>query len=350
MTAAGMAAVLLSSVCIAAPPELAHSSVLDKLAEVRAAKWLPLPIVRTLMPGIAEAAAAQLFSPDATVRRQAAFLLGEAGRSQYARQLKVATQDPDRRVRLHAGIALARMGSWAGLHQSLAALTSAAPWLRYYAAIGLWRLGFDCSNLTRGQEPLVAKVLKATGAPRHEVVPRLPQLPQVVEQVPSSWQEALDLALKAFTAESDWWWHKGDYDQVVRANEVIVFLAPDAVETYSNSAWLLWSMGRHTQAIGTYHRGIANNPDSSSALFYLGFYYFQHGLFAEAEPYLRRATQVNPTDHLARRALAHCLEKQGRRSEALEQWEILKKQRPTDGSVALNISRIKRILALMSDP
>lgn len=355
MTSAVSLLVLLAAMPAAAQSPLMHSKLLDRLAQSRPAPWLPIPLMPVVAPQVADLATAQLTNPSAAARARAAFLLGESADPARASALLALLSDPERRVRIHAGIALCRLGHASGRSAAAAALIGTPAWVRYYAVIGLWTLGDRASlcaleSARHGQSPLVARAISAAVSRPGRGCPIRPSQPPLPAFTPASWPEALDAAASALNAESDWWWHKGDHEQCVRANQALVFLTPDAIEPYSNSAWLLWSMGHHTEAIGEYHRAIDANPASADAAFYLGFYYFQHNLYEQAEPYLWLAVRLSPRDHLSRRILAHCLEKQGRPAEALQQWEILARQRPKDGAVLLNLRRLRREVAAAEDP
>ncbi len=318
------------------------------LAAARPAEWLPLPVIRQIAPSIGEAARAQFGASDAAVRARAAFIAGEAGDARVAPFLRQLLADPERAVRLQAGIALGRLGDEAGKPAALAALTGPPAWVRYYAVLALWTLGADdlLSSLARipyTQPALVATALEAASSGPSCGRQAAPPASRGVGADVADWEQAVDIAFLSLVAESDWWWHEGDHDRCVRCNEVLVFLDPTAYEVYTDSAWLLWSSGRHTRAIGTYHRCIEGAPWSNHGLFYLGYYYYQHGLRVEAEPYLRRATEVDPTDDLARRAYAHCLEKLERPRDALAQWEAVLKLKPGDGSVLPNLERLRSL-------
>ncbi|MBC7288147.1 MAG: tetratricopeptide repeat protein [Armatimonadetes bacterium] len=325
---------------------LVHSDALDVLAAARPADWLPLSAASLAGTDMAKRTVAGLNSAQADDRARYAFVLAELGRRDHAIKEALARllNDSSRQVRLHAGVALCRLGDDRGLHAAMAALCSAPVWLRYYAAVGLWavRTATARSVLETAEietepfvEDTIRQALRDWDAPRPWPVVRHTGTAGEEAEDPVEW------AIGALIAETDWWWHRGAYDQCIRCNEAIVFLDPSEQEQYTNSAWLLWSTGRHTRAIGTYHRCLVAVPQSSHGPFYLGFYYLQHDDLFAAEKFLRTAVKREPTDHLARRALAHCLEKQGRLSEALAEWDILAEQRPNDGSVLVNIQRVK---------
>jgi tetratricopeptide (TPR) repeat protein len=324
---------------------------LDELAATRPADWQPLPVVKYTLYSASAVTRMQLAGADPSTRAQAAFLAGEIGDTCNIPALQPLLGDPDRFVRIQAGIALCRLRNEAGLSASTAALVGTPPWVRYYAVVGLWQLGTEIAlkvlaRFRYGQCPLVAEAMSAAIAHPRDAVSdnRSPIVAQQAEvPAPRQWADVIEAAALSLLAESDWWWHRGEYDQCVRCNDALLFFDPTFEEVYTNSAWLLWSMGRHTEAIGTYHRCIQRVGGSNHGYFYLGFYYYQHEFMNQAEPYLRRAVEMAPEDHLARRAYAHCLERLGRIPDAIAQWEAILRYRPDDGAALTNLRRLEAL-------
>jgi len=345
-------ALLVSGACRAGAPATGEGPLLDleAIASARPASWLPLPILSEAGDALALSLKPVLPSPNTAARARVAFLLGETAYPQARSWLAPLLSDSSRLVRLMAGISLARLGDERGLKAAAAALSSSRPWQRYYGLLALWSLGGEraqrlAETHSKAQPPFIAECLRQAldewPAPRQPVATRRwpAEPPATLAQ-----RDAIAAAANAFIIESDWWWHRGVYDQVIRANDVVTFLDPTAVEQYTNSAWLLWSMGRTAEAIGEYHRCIRQNPNDPHGYYYLGAYYLQHGQPAAGVPYLSKAVELEPEDPLSRRALAHCLEKVGRLEEALAQWEAILKLNPSDGAALLNRDRVLRAL------
>jgi len=82
-----------------------------------------------------------LASPDVTLRRTAAWLLGLTGRESAVGLLKVKLDDPDAVVVLRAAEAMHRLGSKAGRGRARVLTTHARHRIRYYAARLLGRVG-----------------------------------------------------------------------------------------------------------------------------------------------------------------------------------------------------------------
>lgn len=352
------AALSFAGACRAAAPLLPEGPLLDleALASARSAAWLPLPILAGGGDALASSLRPDLASPNIATRARAAFLMGETAYPQAGSWLASLLSDDSRVVRLTAGVSLARLGDERGLPAAAAALASPRSWQRYYGLLALWTFGGEKARRLaeahgQGQPPFIAGCLRQA----------LHQWPTARRSVAASRRsaeasatlaeaDALLAAVNAFIIEADWWWHRGVYDQVIRANDVVTFLDPTAVEQYTNSAWLLWSMGRVAEAIGEYHRCIRQNPDDPHGYYYLGTYYLQHGQPAQGLPYLQKAVDLEPEDPLSRRALAHCLEKAGRLEDALAQWEAILKINPTDGAALRNRDRVQKMIAERSQP
>lgn len=327
-----------------------HPSEFDELSGAAwRPSWAPIPLLRgdlTAVPYLHDL----IKSADAEDRARAAFLLGQIACPSSLPLLRAAKTDAVRSVRVHAGIALACMGQMEGYHTCTAALRGDADWVRYYAAFGLWNLQVSqaaCSilhSLEYGQSPLVTTAIEGALNSPYVAPPAVDPLPQqpipgpapLPEQV---WEQASDV----FITESDWWFHKGDYEQAIRCSEASILLDPDYPETYSVVAWLEWSMGRSTDAVGTLRRSVASSPGDPSAWHNLGQHYFRVYRYDLAEAPLAKAVELGG-DHLTVRTYAHCLERLGRPKDALRQWQSLRETRPDDGSVIVNLERLQRII------
>ena len=310
--------------------------------------WAPLPVFRGDVAGTA-LLHELLASPDAVSRARSAFLLGQIANPDSIKVLAERLGDPDRAVRVQSGIALACMGDARGIPVCAAALKSGPSWIRYYAAYGLW-----CANTPQakdilrrapsGRDKLVSQAVEgALSTPFTAPPPVTPQPPktEASSKPPPDelWQEAADVLI----SESDWWWHQGDFEQVIRCREAALFLDPGDVKNYSGIAWLQWNRGRDNEAIRTLKRGVKAAPSDPDAHFELGFHYYRTNRYAPAEEPLRRAVELGG-DHLARRAFAHCLEKLGKLRESLEQWEAIVAARPDDGAARVNLERVRKLV------
>ncbi len=309
--------------------------------------WAPLPILwghSEMVPLLM----GYLQDGDVQNRIRAAFLLGPIGHATAREALRRATINDDcRDVRIQAGIALACLGDPRGQKAAAAALIGEPGWIRYYAVLGLSRPNSDLARQTLEQmQPLPPDFVRRTiAAALTEPAPVLPAGPGQErariepQQLPWLWDEIVE----AYSAECDWWWHTGNYDQCVRCMEVILLMNPAMPETYSDIAWLQWSMGYNTEAIGTYHRAIQRLPESARAHHCLGLHYYMLKKYRQAIPYLRQAVKLAP-DIISRHLLAHCLERLGDLQGCFAQWKYMYEQTPQDAAVQLNYRRVQRLL------
>ena len=288
-----------------------------------------------------------LASEDSRTRARSAFLLGQIGSPDSVKPLSDLLNDSDRDVRIQAGIALACLGDARGITACATALKESPTWIKLYAVHGLWR-----TNSPRAMDVLkksavtdkgfISRTIKAALKTKYIVPPTAPLPEGDVPPVVASdqlWLETSDL----FAEESDWWWHQGNYEQVIRCRETALFLDPTFVENYGLIAWLQWSMGHDAEAIRTLQRGISAVPTDPSVYFELGFHYFNTKRYVQAERYLRKAVDLGG-DHLVRRMYAHCLEKLGRLDDALAVWKGLVESRPDDGTAKSNMERVQGLL------
>jgi hypothetical protein len=306
------------------------------------AEWAPLSVLggrADLLPWARQA----LHQPSATDRGRGALLLGMLELPAGQAAAHWALRDPAREVRLRAAVALCLLQDDTGIAGARVALTEGPPWLRVYAVLGLWRLGDDRARaalqaaLPRQSEflqDLMQAALKTPPPPRLNPCAQ-PAPDQPVTDLTDAWERVAD----AWVLESDHWWHKGNYDQCIRAQEAALEFDPQHVELYSNIAWLQWSMGRHGEAIRSYRRGLQANPDRWEAAHQLGLYYRGHGHLLLAEQYFRRAAELG-SPPVERRQWGHTLEKLGRPDEALVAWQQVLKLDPTDPIARRQVERL----------
>jgi tetratricopeptide (TPR) repeat protein len=325
-------------------------SELDKLAAQRwRPTWAPLPLLRgelATLPFIHEL----LNSSDAANRARAAFIMGQVACPDSRPLLAARLADKDRGVRVQAGIALACMGDPRGLDTCQAVLRNDPDWIRYYAVLGLWTINTPQARrileaATTGQGELLTATLEAALKSPFVPAPAVKRLaasakPAARPAATQVWEQAGDVMIR----ESDWWWHAGNYDQAIRAEEVSILMDPTYVDTYTTVAWLQWSMGRDTAAIATLHRAITAAPRDPEAHFGLGLHYYNTARYRQAESYLRDAVNLGG-DHLSLHMYAHCLERLGRLQEACDKWRAALKKNPSDGPAIQNLERLNRLLA-----
>jgi tetratricopeptide (TPR) repeat protein len=320
-----------------------HVWVEELAAQPGRPEWGPVPILqaqRSLLQPTLEA----LGDPDPVQRRRAALLLGLLGMGEAVPVLDAARRDADREVRMQVGVSLCLLGDASGLPAARAALGEAPAWVRYYALTGLWRLGD-------------ARAEAALQAARAHLSPFLQDcVDQALAQpweVPAAGGEAIadrghapadreDLwgqAADALISECDWWWHAGSYDQCIRSMEASLLFDPHNVEGYGNIAWLQWSMGRHGEAVSTYHRGIAANPLSWDAADELANYYRMRKQYDLAARYYELAARLG-SPAIQRRSWGHVLEALGRYDEARAAWRQVLQLDPNDPIARRQLDRL----------
>ncbi len=252
------------------PPEQAPLLIAgEPLPETRI---LPIPVLEghvwaipSLLAGLKDA--------DADTRARCCFLLGQIADHSVRDALVERLSDPDRTVREFAGMALVRMGDWRGNHAARAALEGNRWWVRFWAveAVGrnLWSNAL--APMLRDPDDLVRTLAREAQKREWEPVEAAVAYSGPVE---ASVDEVMLRFVDYLIAETDWWWHAGDYPQIIRGLETAIWLDPTYAEGFANAAYLYWSLGRTTEAIATYRRAVVTNPESWLPHWELGFYYF----------------------------------------------------------------------------
>jgi len=308
-------------------------------------RWQPLPVLRghdyalsVLTEGLGHS--------DALVRARCAFLIGQIGSPESIPGLVACLNDPDRKVRMFSGIALGLLGEERGVAATRAALTGTRWWVRYYAVISLWHLGGERARAAlrsalRDPDDLVRAA--AQGALGEAAQPATTEREVFEVDEPLSLEEFIVLAGDYLVVESDWWFHLGDYQQALRCQEAGIFLEPTFVELFEVGGWLYWSLGRNTEAVGTYRRGIEANPASWEVFWALGFHFFNIGRCEDSLPYLARACELGAPPVWAH-TYAHALERTGRLEDSLRQWERLQSLEPDSPIPSNHVERLRGMI------
>ncbi len=281
---------------------------------------------------------AGLGSDDADVRARCCFLLGQIASRDSKGALLDALSDPDRTVRMFAGIALARMGDYAGCHAARASYDGTRWWIRYWAIDALARLNQVPDVALSDPDPLVRAL---AGDARMGAWGPVSAQTEYAGPTDAPLGELMDAFTNYLIGETDWWWHAGQYEQVLRGQETIVWLDPTWLDGLTNAGYLYWSLERDGEALATYRRAVAMHPDRWESHFELGFFYFNaQKRYADAVPEFARARELGCPPVQARMH-AHALEDAGRNAEALEVWRELLANSPDDGVVRGNLQRLE---------
>jgi tetratricopeptide (TPR) repeat protein len=138
-------------------------------------------------------------------------------------------------------------------------------------------------------------------------------------------------------AQADKHFHEGEYSHAVNLNRVIMEGEPFRVETYENSAFLLWSTDRNEEAIAVLKQGIKANPKNYYMYDELGRHYSvnlkQH---AKAIPYFEKAVQFK-APFFTWNNLARCYEKTNQWEKAVKTWEAATKFTSPVGGATRNV-------------
>lgn len=306
--------------------------------------WTPLPLPSDcikLIPMLNK----DLASTTPISRARSAFLLGQIHSHSSIKLLRAHLRDPDRSVRVQSGIALACMKDSRGFAQCSAALNDEQIWIRYYAVYGLWCMNTAkskaCLRQTSdgGSDLLKAALQEARNSPYFASSKSKQSSTPTTSFKPSTiWIDTASF----YNQEADWWFDEGNYEQAIRCEEVSLLFDSDT-ETFSNIAYLQWSLGHDTEAIATLNRAIKADPEDPDAYYYLGQHYFKTKRYSEAEQPLKMAVDLDG-DSLNRRTYAHCLERLGKNEEALKQWEILVNSGTDNGSAKTNMERVQKMV------
>jgi len=135
-------------------------------------------------------------------------------------------------------------------------------------------------------------------------------------------------------------WKRGDYPRIIALDRIIVLEDPHFVECYNTGAWLMESLGRHSDAEAFDQQALQNNPSSVDAYLNLGMFYtsFAHD-YAAAEAVFRKCVAVCPDAGLPEwKMIAHCYERENMIDDAVATWQEIKRRYPNGLAVDSNLN------------
>jgi Flp pilus assembly protein TadD len=95
--------------------------------------------------------------------------------------------------------------------------------------------------------------------------------------------------------------------------------------------------GRAAQATVALEKAKRREPDKASIREALGIAYFRIRRWSEAESEFRAMLEISPADDYAHYALARCLDKQGRATEANGHYKLARSLRPGSEDYAARV-------------
>lgn len=162
-------------------------------------------------------------------------------------------------------------------------------------------------------------------------------LSQAVSQVDGITNDIVD----TLWAGTDEYWHHGDYYRIVAILRVCVEADPKFTDAYGNGAYLLWSLGDTSGADKFLKYGTTREPQLWDLEYEFGRHLSNTKRYADALPYLKRATANPKADALAWTSLAHCYDKLGRYPESVAAWRTVVKRFPKYVAAPSNLKRVE---------
>ena len=152
------------------------------------------------------------------------------------------------------------------------------------------------------------------------------------------------LALNAESAEADMLAGEA-YDELKNDDGAIaefqaaVKADPKTPDVHFGYGYLLWKALKFAEAEEAFRSELANNPEHSLALAYLGDTEIRLNHSEEAVPYLERAVRLQPSIAIAHVDLAAIYEGKGRKDDAVRELKTAEKLSPDDPSIHWRLGR-----------
>lgn len=139
-------------------------------------------------------------------------------------------------------------------------------------------------------------------------------------------------------------WHRGEYSKIFPSLKLITVISPGEVEAWTLGGWFLINgiapklSGKEKEKVVNYaiefmKMGIKANPEDARLYMELAIYYNNKQDYKTAISYLEKIEMEPPSYHFLH-LKAHIYQKLGRKQEAIDVWERIRKDFPWMGNVA----------------
>ncbi|MBC8135862.1 MAG: hypothetical protein H8F28_08265 [Fibrella sp.] len=142
-------------------------------------------------------------------------------------------------------------------------------------------------------------------------------------------------------ANTDHYFHEGDYNRIVALCRVCVESDPEFDEAYSCAAWILWSMGDKPAANTLMAYGTKRAKTKWKAEYTFAEQLMVRREYKDALPHLQNATKSPAAPVIAWKQLGHAYEKTGDLKNSLVTWQYILKRFPDEPSAPNNLKRVQ---------
>ena len=160
-----------------------------------------------------------------------------------------------------------------------------------------------------------------------------------------------DKAWKYHHLKADYYFHKGNYPEMLYHLQQKVKHNPKDLESYSDLGYYYWSMAVDNKnkseefkakALNYLKLGVKNNPESSYMVDELGRYFiYKSKDFLSAIPYFEEAIKKPNCDNIAFHLLALCYEKNNRINDAIKTLNECLTRFPDDAKAKSKLDSFK---------
>ena len=135
--------------------------------------------------------------------------------------------------------------------------------------------------------------------------------------------------------------HKGETMHILNLNTMIMAGRPHRVEAFANQGYLLWGLGRESEAVTVFEEGMRKNPNSWFLFDDVAQYWLVHRKdYNKAIRYYEKAVTMPGATMFTSHGLARAYEKAGRVDQAVKLWTRLA-ENPNDPAAKANLNRLR---------
>jgi tetratricopeptide (TPR) repeat protein len=138
---------------------------------------------------------------------------------------------------------------------------------------------------------------------------------------------------------SDDFFHRGEFEEAAKVDEIVGILDPHFTEAHTTAAWLYGSAGKPDLEMALYKRAIEMNPFDPQGYFDIAMAYHYRQQHNMALPYFEEMAEWDPPQQYLR-MLAHTYEKLDKFEESLKVWDRVLRMMPNDPVAKSNRDRV----------
>jgi len=167
--------------------------------------------------------------------------------------------------------------------------------------------------------------------------PQAPESPRM----DALWEAVSD----RISTQTDIWYEGGDFPKCVELLRMQANLFPQDYEIVTNLGWMQENLERWDDAVTTYERFRADNPEDPDGSLPEAEYYFRKKEYAKVIPLMEPVVATHKGHPNNYRILAHSYARLNRLEDSLKIWKLYTELAPDDLTAKKNMAGVEKKIA-----